>query len=141
MIIIVTGTPGTGKTLLAKKLAKKTHHQYIGLTEWIKKNKLYSSIEDGCLIVDIPVFLKSMNTLLKKNVVIDGHLSHFLASKNVDLCFVTKCSLPLLKKRLEKRNYSPEKVRENLDCEIFDVCYQEAIENGHAPIVVCTDNE
>ena len=51
---------------------------------------------------------------------------------------MTKTKLPALKKRLEARKYSEQKVRENLDAEIFDVCQQEALENGHKPIVVWT---
>ena len=30
---------------------------------------------------------------------------------------------------MEKKKYSEEKIRENLDCEIFDICLNEAEEN------------
>jgi adenylate kinase len=84
-----------------------------------------------------------MTKLLKRtpDVVIDGHLSHFIPAKHIDLCFITSCPLNVLKKRLEKRKYSARKVRDNLDCEIFDVCRIEAEENGHRPIVVWTNSE
>ena len=62
---------------------------------------------------------------------IDSHLSHFLPSKYVDKCYVTKCNLKELEKRLKKRKYSKKKIRENLDAEIFDVCFEEAKENKH----------
>ncbi len=40
---------------------------------------------------------------------------------------------------MKKRKYSKEKIRENLDCEIFDVCYNEALEKGHKVKIVYTD--
>ena len=73
-----------------------------------------------------------------KGIIIDSHLSHYLQPKHVDLCIVTKCGLKTLEKRLKKRKYSKEKTRENIDCEIFDVCLNEARERGHNPIVIDT---
>jgi adenylate kinase len=54
-----------------------------------------------------------------------------LPKKYVDLCIVTKCGLKTLEKRLKKRGYKKQKIRENLDCEIFDICLNEAKEKGH----------
>jgi len=54
------------------------------------------------------------------------------------LCIVTKCDLKKLESRLKKRKYSQSKIRENLDAEIFDVCLNEAKENGHKIMVVDT---
>src|SRR3989344_3218410 len=44
--------------------------------------------------------------------------------------------LKKVKKRLEKRGYNKLKIRENLDAEIFDVCYEEAKELGHKVEVI-----
>ena len=43
-----------------------------------------------------------------------------------------------IKRRLEKRKYNKEKIRENIDCEIFDVCLTDALENKHKVIVIDT---
>ena len=59
--------------------------------------------------------------------------------KYVDKCIITKCDLKELEKRLQKRKYSKEKIRENLDAEIFDTCRVEALEAGHNVEVVNTD--
>ncbi len=137
--IIVTGTPGTGKTTIAKKIAKELKCLYLDVTALIKKKKLYDSYDrkSKSFVVDTKKLNKELVKIVKKgNVVVDSHLSHYLPAKNVDLCFVTKCNLKELKKRLEKRKYSSEKVRENLDCEIFDVCLNEAKEAGHDIVVV-----
>ena len=37
MIIIVTGTPGTGKTTLSKLLAEKKGFEYLDLNDFSKK--------------------------------------------------------------------------------------------------------
>jgi adenylate kinase len=142
--IIVTGTPGTGKTTLAKKLSKKLNYKYIDVNEVIKENKLKEGYDrkNKCYIIDIKKLNKSLIKIIEKsknNLIIDSHLSHYLPKKYVDLCIVTKCNLKKLKSRLEKnRKYSKAKVRENLDCEIFDVCLNEARDAKHKVIVIDT---
>ena len=51
---------------------------------------------------------------------------------------MTKCDLKELERRLKNKKYSKNKVRENLDAEIFDICLNEAKENKHKIIVVDT---
>ncbi len=135
MIIIVIGSVGTGKTTYAKKLAKKLKYKYIDVNKIISEKKLSSGYDRKrkCKVVDTAKLNKVLIDLIKKNknLVIDSHLSHFLPSKYVDKCYVTKCDLKELEKRLKKRKYSKEKIRENLDAEIFDVCLTEAQERGH----------
>jgi len=41
-----------------------------------------------------------------------------------------------MQKRLKRRKYSKEKIRENLDAEIFDVCLNEAMERKHKMLVL-----
>lgn len=141
--IIVSGTPGTGKTTIAKNISKEKNYVYIDINEVIKENKLKEGYDRKrkSIIVDV----KKLNNVLvrliknsKKILVIDGHLSHYLPKEYVKTCFITKCNLKTLKKRLEKRKYSKNKVRENLDAEIFDVCRVEALEKGHKVKVVDT---
>lgn len=138
-LIIVTGSVASGKTTVAKKIAKKYKLEYVDLNSLIKKNKLYDFYDRKfkSYVVDV----KKMNKFLRryiegKDLVIDSHLSHFLGKKYVDLCIVVKCDLKILRKRLEKRKYSKEKIKENLDAEIFDVCLEEAKEEGYKIKVV-----
>ena len=157
-VIIVTGSVGTGKTKLSKKLASKMNFEYIDVNKIINKisegydKKRKSKIVDidklnKYLIKEIsnikksnkkiPTIKNSLNNnkksikKIKKGIIIDSHLSHYLPKKYVDLCIVTKCDLKKLEKRLEKRRYNKNKIRENLDAEIFDICLNEAKELGH----------
>ncbi|MEM4397386.1 MAG: AAA family ATPase [Candidatus Woesearchaeota archaeon] len=157
-VIIVSGTPGTGKTTIAKKIAKEKNYEYIDVNKIIKeKNKEYKIIagfdkKRDSKIIDLDNLNKALIDLIitkkskeknkkkkKKGIIIDSHLSHYLPKKYVDLCIITKCDLKELKKRLEKRKYSKKKVRENFDAEIFDVCRIEALEKGHKVKVIYTD--
>ncbi len=141
MRIIVTGTPGAGKTMIAKALAKKYKLEYVDLSKLIKEKKLYEKYDKKLktYIVDIKKIKQILIKIAKEdNIIIDSHLSHYLSRKYVDLCIVAKCDLPMLKKRLEKRKYPKLKIRENLDSEIFDVCLVEAKEQKHKIKIIDT---
>lgn len=142
MIIIITGTPGTGKTKIAKLIAKKLELKYIDVNKIINKENLKEKYEKDrqTHIVDEKKLANLLNKLAKTNpkIVIDSHMSHYMDPKLVDLCIVTKCDLKTLKKRLEKRKYSSEKIRENLDAEIFDICFNESLEAGFKIKVIDT---
>lgn len=142
MAVIISGTPGTGKTTLAKKLAASLKWKYIDVNAVIAEEHLQEKYDAArqCVVVDVKKLTKALLARIKadQHLVIDSHLSHDLPSKCVDCCIITTCSLPVLKKRLEKRNYSKAKVRENLDAEIFQVCSQEALEGGHRVLTIDT---
>ena len=142
MIIIITGTPGTGKTSLAKTLAKKLKIKYLNVNKVIQEYKLREKYERKrqTYIVNEKKLSKILVRLIKeyKDLIIDSHLSHFIPKKHVDICIVTKTDLKVLKKRLEKRKYSKAKVKENLDAEIFEICHTEAQDQGHNIILVDT---
>ena len=145
MVIIVTGSVCSGKTTIAKKIAEKKKLKYIDVNQIIKENKLYSyyNKKDKSYVVDIKKLNKFLINLIKKDkkIVLDSHLTHYLPSKYVDECIITKCKLKELKKRLQKRKYSKQKIKNNLDSEIFDICRIEALEKGHKVKVVNTSTK
>ncbi len=142
--LIISGTPGTGKTTLAKQLAKELKAEVLDVNELINEKGISVGYDDKrkCLIVDEKLLVKEVKAAIgssKKAMIIDSHLSHFLPRSDVKRCIITKCSdLKELQKRLKKRGYSKDKIRENLDCEIFDICLSEAREAGHDVVVVDT---
>ena len=139
MIIIVTGTPGTGKTEFAKGFAEKNNITYLDGKEIIADNELGEEYDEAgdCWVVDEEKFAETCEEIIQEmksrdeSAIIDSHLSHHISSDLVDKCYVTICDITELKERLEKRGYSESKVRENLDAEIFKVCLTEAKEAGH----------
>ncbi len=141
--IIVTGTPGTGKTTLSLALCKVLKLEYIDVARLIKEQELAEGYDRKrkCSIVDTKKLNRTLVKLIsksKKAPVIDSHMSHYLPKKYVSLCIVCTCKLKELRRRLEKKGYSQSKVRENLDCEIFETSLTEAKEKGHRIIVLET---
>jgi adenylate kinase len=138
-IIAVSGTPGTGKTTTAKQLTEELGYAYIDGKEVIRKHQLDKAYDEGrdCTIIDIDQFADAMKDTLKKygNAIIDSHLSHELPADMVDIIIITTCKRPTLKRRLEKRGYAAAKVQENIEAEIFDVCYQDALASGHKHVI------
>ena len=148
MILSISGTPGTGKTFLAKKLMKELNYPLLDVKKFIKEKKLSEGHDKkrNTDIIDIKKLNKELIKEIKKvqkenspeGIIIDSHLSHYLPKKQIDLVIITKCNLKILEKRLKSRKYSKLKIRENLDAEIFDTCYTEAKELGHKVIKVDT---
>ncbi len=147
-VIAVTGSVGTGKTALSGKLAGMLNYRHIDANKIIRKYGLSEGYDakrktriiganklNRALIREIGSLKKNKNIL---GVVIDSHLSHYLPAKYVNLCIVTKSGLGILNKRLKKRKYSQDKIRENLDAEIFDVCLNEARDNKHNILIIDT---
>ena len=147
--IIITGTPSTGKTTLSKKLTKRLNFYYMDVSKIISKYKLSEGYDKKrkTKIVDVKksnkFLILEIKNFKKKNkkyrgLIIDSHLSHYLPRKYVDLCIITKCDIKELNKRLKKKKYHKEKIQENLQAEIFDICYNEALERKHKIFIVDT---
>ncbi|MFW5852888.1 MAG: AAA family ATPase [Nanoarchaeota archaeon] len=136
MIIAITGTPGTGKTTLAKEISEKTSIPIIDIDRFLDdKTVLKYDQERETKIVDEEKLAKIVERyILKESItdgIIDSHLSHYFSTKIVDICIVISCDIKILKKRLEKRGYNELKVSENLETEAFDEILHEAEESGH----------
>ena len=143
-VIIVTGTPGSGKTKFAKRLSRKPGFEYIDVNKLIAKHKLHQGYDANLKtkIVDtnkLSKFLISyINKSKAKGVIIDSHLSHYLPPSFVDECYVTTCDLKELRQRLKKRGYSARKIRDNLEAEAFSACLTEAQDAGHETLAIST---
>jgi len=129
--VIITGTPGTGKTTVTKLLSEKGWISY-DITSFVKEKSLflgYDIIRDSLIIDEEQL----QEELVKKAedhsiVILDGHTATLIEDKFVKYCFVLKIELEVLNKRLRIRNYSELKVSENLQAEIMESCLNEAYE-------------
>lgn len=145
-VIIVTGTPSTGKTTLAKQIEKQYRLTRLDVNAIIKQHHLREGYDqkNKCWIVDEKRFTQILEKIVrekrknKQKIVIDSHLSHCLNPQLVDLCLVTRCDLDELYQRLKKKAYPKNKIEENMECEIMEVCLQEAYDKKHTLVVVDT---
>ncbi|MBR9678805.1 MAG: AAA family ATPase [Nanoarchaeota archaeon] len=138
MRIIFTGTPGTGKTTVSKIVSKKLGLKHVEGSEIIRKKGLREGYD-----VDLSAVIVDEKNLAREfekfdDCVIDSHLSYFMSSKKVLLCVVLRCDTNKLISRLEERKYSPEKVRENVQSEVMNVCGNDAFERGHVVLEINT---
>ena len=132
-VIVVTGTPGTGKTTLAKNLAKEIDAGYVALTQFISERKLYTGFdwERGSRVVNLARASASLHRFLlesRRATVVDTHIPEGIVPKElVKLVFVLRCHPRILEKRLAKKKWKQSKIRENVLAEMLDVCLINAV--------------
>ena len=129
MIISLSGTPGTGKTVVARELAKNADANLISIGELVNKKKIPYKIDKKrkTKSIDIRDLQKSVKKRIVKNTIniIEGHLSHLLKTDRV---IILRMNPMELKKRLIKRKWSRAKVEENVQAEILDEITIEALQ-------------
>lgn len=181
-MVALTGTPGTGKTSIARVLAKRGH-AVLPLSRFVGDPRfdLGSDLDrDGTTVIDEEALDEHLRLHLDEElwkgagqgqgtgqgqrqeqrpeqgerteqeggvdettlglVFIESHFAHMLTV--VDRIIVLRCRPSVLQKRLDGREYPPEKVRENLEAEGMDLILQEAVqvrddlrEQGHRVLV------
>lgn len=133
MRIVLTGTPGTGKTAAAKAVAKSLGLVHLDLSKAVKEGQLYSGYDKkrDSYIADMKKVTEFVTTFERKNkdLIIDGHVAHLLPDKLVDTVIVLRCEPNALKKRLEKKRWNRTKVDENAEAELIGIIAYEAREN------------
>ena len=129
MLIAISGTPGTGKTAVAKELKKELDANLVSLSTLLRKGRIKSQWDDGrkTKIVNI----KELRNAVKKNIsnnetnIIDGHLSHFIPA---DIIVILRCRPDVLIKRMKKKGWTTRKIMENVHVEILDAVTIESLE-------------
>jgi adenylate kinase len=133
--IIITGVPGTGKTTVSKMLSERIGGVHIDLSELVKREKLYSHIDEErqTLVVDLDKLGHKIELLVSetdKNVIIDGHLAQLIVpTELVSTAFILRRAPWELEKVLNARGWLPDKVKENVEAELIDVVLVETLEN------------
>ncbi|MGB9936726.1 MAG: adenylate kinase family protein [Methanobacterium sp.] len=133
MIILITGTPGVGKTTVSSILVEKIGAYLININELVDEKHLYTGIDEekGYKIVDLDALFNEMKDIIKKidpdeHIVVEGHLSHLF--ENSDLVIVLRANPDVLRDRMKTKGWKAAKIRENVEAEAIDVCSYEAFE-------------
>mmetsp|Transcript_13242 Transcript_13242/g.17668 ORF Transcript_13242/g.17668 Transcript_13242/m.17668 type:complete len:234 (-) Transcript_13242:134-835(-) len=137
--ILVTGTPGTGKSALASVLASELDLEYISVSELAKNIDAFDGWDPmrECHIIDEDKLIDAMEPKLAVGgCIVEYHACDFFPERWFNLVLVLRANTSVLYDRLAARDYSDDKIRENIQCEIMDVLYQEAYESYAEHIVV-----
>lgn len=121
MMVCITGTPGTGKSAVSEILRDKGY-RVDSQNETAKKYIICSDFSRDTDIVDEDKWIEDFEPF---EGIIEGHITHYLPCDSV---VVLRCRPDILKERLIKRGYGPEKVLENVMAEALDVVLIEALE-------------
>ncbi len=120
MRLVITGVPGSGKTTLAKRLAKKLGVEYIDLNAVAKKNAKLRTTKKG-VEIDLKKLEKTAREITrgKRGFVLEGHLACEVKIP-CDLVVILRCNPLVLMKRLRRRSYAGWKVIDNALAEAQD---------------------
>jgi len=131
LVIAVSGTPGTGKSIFAQALAKKLNAKVIDLNALIEKNRIYRLDVDGTKIANLPKMRKEfVRAILTSRgpIVVDGLLAHLLPKKYLTHIIVLRARPRVLERCLRARKYSKAKIRDNVESEALSIILWEAVQ-------------
>ncbi|KAL4465322.1 hypothetical protein ABPG74_002036 [Tetrahymena malaccensis] len=143
--ILITGTPGVGKTTLARLLCEYVDSlTYVNVGDLIKEKKLYKKWDEE---FDVPIFDEDMVCdelepyMQQGGMVIDFHTSGFFPQRWFNLVVLLRCNNTDLYDRLKARGYAEKKITENIECEILEVTSEEVYDSYDSDVIVQLHNE
>ncbi|CAL5221337.1 g3512 [Coccomyxa viridis] len=136
--VLVTGSPGTGKSTTCEQIAEATGLTYVDIGSMVKSQELHSGWDDeySCYIIDEDKVCDALEDQLNVGGnIVDFHSCDFFPERWFDLVIVLQTDNTILYDRLEKRGYGQKKLTENVECEIMQVILQEAFDSYREEIV------
>ncbi|MFW9901816.1 MAG: adenylate kinase family protein [Candidatus Thorarchaeota archaeon] len=129
--IIISGTPGCGKTTVAKEISNLIDAKIISLNELAISDKFSFEYDKDrkTYIVDFEIFLPYVLEKIEEikqedttYLIIESHFSDIIPEKFIDYAFILRCDPDELFKRLESKDYDIKKITENIQAEILGNC-------------------
>jgi adenylate kinase len=133
-VVIVTGTPGVGKSSISALLAARLNGLHVDLADLVKDEGLHCGFdtERGTLIADESRVSERVSQIIGRSegyVIVDGHIAiGVVDSARVLLVLVLRRNPDELREVLKKKGFKERKVAENVAAEVLDVCLVDAVE-------------
>ena len=138
--IAITGSPAVGKSTVSQVL-KGQGWDVLSVRELAKQYDCEGDFDKtrDSLEIDVHKLSECYQPVDDEDVIIDGHLSHFL---DVDAIIILRCDPEQLRSRLEMRGYDERKINANVEWELLSGTWSELMEfDIDVPILEldCTD--
>ncbi|XP_028134809.1 adenylate kinase isoenzyme 6 [Diabrotica virgifera virgifera] len=127
--ILVTGTPGVGKSTLCSQLAEVTGLQWLEISKIAKDYNCLEEFDEvyQCPVLDEDKLLDGLEeAMCKGGNIVDYHSCEFFPERWFDVVFVLRAENTVLYDRLITRGYTGKKLEDNVQCEIFQTILEEA---------------
>ncbi|KAK2955602.1 putative Adenylate kinase isoenzyme 6 like protein [Blattamonas nauphoetae] len=142
MNILVTGTPGTGKTTLCQRLSEQLHLNYLHFGSFARNIPVLQDLwneQMQCYDLDDEaenMIMDEMEPLMEQGrCIVEHHDARPFPERWFGLVILLRSSTEQLFDRLSSRQYSQEKVQENIQAEIFNICKEQA-EESYSPSII-----
>ncbi|VEL06841.1 unnamed protein product [Protopolystoma xenopodis] len=122
--ILITGTPGTGKSTLASEVSRRTSLNFLSVNDVAAEFELYDGYDDQneCYILDDDRVIDQMEPqMYSGGQIVEYHSCDYFPERWFDAVFVLRTSNEFLYPRLKQRNYSDKKIADLIHCEIVQV--------------------
>ncbi|KAL7115694.1 hypothetical protein ACP275_04G197900 [Erythranthe tilingii] len=142
--ILITGTPGTGKSTTSVALAEAANLRHINIGDLVKEKSLHDGWDDefDCYIINEDLVCDELEDLMEQGGnIVDHHGCDFFPERWFDYVVVLQTDNSVLYDRLTKRGYEGKKLSNNIECEIFQVLLEEARDSYKEDIVVALKSD
>ncbi|PSR95169.1 Adenylate kinase isoenzyme 6 like [Actinidia chinensis var. chinensis] len=142
--ILVTGTPGTGKTTTSYLLAEATLLRHVNVGDLVRDKNLHDGWDDqlDCHVINEDLVCDELEDMMEEGGnIVDYHGCDFFPERWFDLVAVLQTENSVLYDRLSKRGYTGSKLTNNIECEIFQVLLEEAKDSYPEDIVVALQSD
>jgi adenylate kinase len=133
-ILVLTGTPGVGKSTVAGQLASSLPGLHVNVNDIVTAEKLIlgADVTRKTQIADIPRVSRRIAEIVSETngyIIIEGHYaSDLVEAEDLFMAFVLRRNPAELQSILRKRGYDLKKVSENVASEILDICLVDALQ-------------
>jgi adenylate kinase len=133
-VVVISGTPGVGKTVVALRITKLLEGIYLNLSEFVINNKLYLYYDEetSSYVIDEVKLKNALDEFIISNcsriIVIDSHYGEVVDDRFINKIIVLRLNPKELYNRLVSRGWTGRKLRDNVEAELLGVSTMNALE-------------